>query len=329
MRILVTGGAGYIGSHMVRMLHQKNIETVVLDSLEHGHKEAIPDSVRLITGNIGDRELLDKIFAEQSYDAVIHFAAYLSVEESVKDPVKYMTNNVIRPVSILDAMEQAKVKYFIFSSSAAVYGFPSIVPIPEDHPKNPSSPYGLSKLTFEHLLHVYSRKNTIESISLRYFNACGASFDGKYGESHDPETHIIPLAINTALGKRNEFYLYGTDYETRDGTCERDYIHVEDLASAHLAALDALMNGHQTSVYNVATGKGATNKEVVNIVKKITGKDFPVLEKPRRAGDPNILVADPGKIINELGWQPQHSEIESIISSAWKWHESHPNGYSS
>lgn len=327
MKILVTGGAGYIGSHMVRMLHAKKIETVVLDTMEYGHQEAIPSAVPVIVGNTGDRDLLNKIFSEHTIDAVIHFAAYLSVEESVKDPIKYMTNNIIRPVALLDAMEEAKVKYLIFSSTAAVYGFPSIVPIPEDHPKNPSSPYGLSKLTFEHLLHVYSKKKTIQSISLRYFNASGAALDGSHGESHNPETHIIPLAIQTAMGKRKEFYLFGTDYETRDGTCERDYIHIEDLCSAHLLSLDALINGHDTTIYNVATGVGATNKEVVQMVKKVTAKEFPVLEKTRRPGDPNILVADPKKIMTELGWKPTYSDLETIVSSAWKWHSIHPEGY--
>lgn len=327
MKILVTGGAGYIGSHMVRMLHAKNIEAVVLDSMEFGHKEALPAGVPLVVGNTADKQLLDSIFREHTIDAVIHFAAYLSVEESVKDPVKYMKNNIVGPVSLLDAMEEAKIKYLIFSSTAAVYGFPSIVPIPEDHPKNPSSPYGLSKLAFEHLLSVYSKKKTIQSVSLRYFNASGASLDGNHGESHNPETHIIPLAIQTAMKKRKEFYLFGTDYETRDGSCERDYVHLEDLCTAHLLSLDALMNGHETTIYNVATGNGATNKEVIEMVKKVTGEDFPVFEKLRRPGDPNILVADPKKIMNELGWKPTHSDLESIVSSAWKWHSTHPEGY--
>ncbi|MCX8008438.1 MAG: UDP-glucose 4-epimerase GalE [Patescibacteria group bacterium] len=327
MRILVTGGAGYIGSHMVRMLEKKNIYTVVLDSLEHGHQAAIPQNIPCIVGNVGDGDLVKEILHDHAIDAVIHFAGYLLVEESVKDPVKYMVNNIIRPVAILEAMEEAGVKYFIFSSTAAVYGFPQIVPIPEDHPKNPVSPYGISKLSFEYLLSVYSRKQTIRSISLRYFNACGASLDGNHGEAHDPETHIIPLALKTAMGKRKEFFLYGTDYETRDGTCERDYIHIEDLCEAHLLAWDALAAGHQTDIFNVGTGRGVTNKEVVSEVKRITGKDFSVLEKPRRPGDPSVLVADSKRIMKELGWKPQHSDIETIITSAWKWHTTHPHGY--
>lgn len=327
MKLLVTGGAGYIGSNMVRMLVKKNIDVVVLDSMEHGHKEAIPSTVPLVVGNTGDRDLLNKVFSDHKIDAVIHFAAYLSVEESVKDPIKYMTNNVVRPVSLLDTMEEFGVKYLIFSSSAAVYGFPTIVPIPEDHPKNPSSPYGLSKLVFEYLLGVYSRKKTIQSVSLRYFNASGAALDGMNGEAHDPETHIIPLAIQAATGMRKEFYLFGTDYQTRDGSCERDFIHIEDLASAHLLALDALMNGHETTSYNVATGNGVTNKEVVNAVEKVTGKKISLIEKSRRPGDPNILVADPKKIMSDLHWKPEYSNLESIIASAWKWHQGHPNGY--
>jgi UDP-glucose 4-epimerase len=327
MKILVTGGAGYIGSHMVRMLAKRNIDTVVLDSMEHGCRESLPSETTLVVGNIEDKNLIQSIFNTHRIDAVIHFAAYLCVEESVKDPIKYIINNTIRPVSLLECMEEAGVKYIIFSSSASVYGFPSVIPIPEDHPKNPVSPYGLSKLSFEYLLSVYSRKKTIESISLRYFNACGASLDGKHGEAHEPETHIIPLAIQTAMGQRSEFYLYGTDYHTRDGSCERDYIHNEDLCAAHLLALDALMNGHITTVYNVATGKGATNREIIASVKKTTGSDFSVIEKPRRMGDPDVLVADPAKIHKELGWKPKYSDLETIIQSAWKWHRSHPEGY--
>ncbi len=327
MNILVTGGTGYIGSHMVRVLARKGIRPVVLDSLEHGHKASIPDQIPLVVGNVGDKETVLRILQEYTIDAVIHFAGYLLVEESVRDPIKYMVNNIIRPVSLLEAMEEAGVRYLIFSSTAAVYGFPEVVPIPEDHPKNPVSPYGVSKLSFEHLLSVYSRKKTIQSISLRYFNACGASLDGEYGEAHDPETHIIPLAIKTAMGHRKEFFLYGTDYETRDGTCERDYIHIEDLCSAHLVALDALANGHQTDVFNVATGRGITNKEVVEAIKNITQRDFPVIKKPRRPGDPNILVANPQKIMTTFGWKPQYSDIQTIVSSAWKWHTTHPHGY--
>lgn len=326
MNILVTGGAGYIGSHMVRMLVDRGMNVTVLDSMEYGHEQAIPKEAKLIVGSTADKNTLEQCFAK-SIDVVIHFAAYLSVEESVRDPVKYFHNNVIFPIELLDAMTRAGVKRFIFSSSAAVYGNPITVPISESHPKNPESPYGLTKWCFEELLRVFDRSRGIRSVSLRYFNAAGASLDGAHGESHSKETHIIPVAIGVAQGKYTEFSLYGTDYETRDGSCERDYIHVEDLCEAHIVAFDALMNGHVTDAYNVATGNGSTNKELVAQVKKTTGVDFPVKEAGRRPGDPGILVADPTKIKNEFGWNPKHSDLKTIVESAWKWHKTHPNGY--
>lgn len=325
--MLVTGGAGYIGSNMVRMLVARGHTPIVLDSLEYGHKEAIPKSVPLIVGNLKDKATLDPIFSEQKIDAVIHFAGYLMVEESVREPIKYMRNNVIYPVTLLNVMRDFKVDKIIFSSSAAVYGNPQKIPIPEDHSKNPISPYGLSKWCFEELLRVFNKDTGVRSISLRYFNACGASLDGQRGEDHNPETHIIPLAIRTALGGQKEFKLYGTDYPTRDGSCLRDYIHVEDLAEAHLLALEALNHGHQTDIYNLATGEGTTNKEVLAAVKKVTGMDFPVRETGRRAGDPHSLVADATRFKKEFNWKPKYSDISTIVSSAWKWHKSHPNGY--
>jgi len=327
MNILVTGGAGYIGSNMVRLLAACGHTPVVLDSLEYGHKAAIPQSVPLIVGNIKDQSVVQSVFAKYPIEAVIHFAGYLMVEESVRDPIKYMRNNVIAPVTLLNVMREHSVDKIIFSSTAAVYGNPIRIPIPEDHPKNPTSPYGLSKWCFEELLRVFHHDTGVRSISLRYFNACGAEAGGKNGEDHSPETHIIPLAIATAMGKQKEFFLYGTDYPTRDGSCSRDYIHIEDLAQAHLLALDALANGHETDVYNLATGDGTTNKEVVAEVKKITGVDFTVNEVGRRAGDPHSLVADPAKFKKEFGWKPKYSDISSIVSSAWKWHKNCPSGY--
>ena len=284
MNILVTGGAGYIGSNMVRLLVSRGHMPVVLDSLEYGHKQAIPDSVPLIVGNVKDKEAVEPIFKKFHIEAVIHFAGYLMVEESVREPIKYMHNNVIYPVTLVDVMHDYNVDKIIFSSSAAVYGNPQTVPIGEDHPKNPTSPYGLSKWCFEELLRVFYHDTGVRSISLRYFNACGAALDGVNGEDHSPETHIIPVAIRTAIGKQKEFSLYGTKYPTRDGSCLRDYIHIEDLAEAHLLAFEALMSGHRTDVYNLATGDGTTNKEVVAEVKKVTGLDFPVQEAgPRPA----------------------------------------------
>ncbi|OGG34487.1 UDP-glucose 4-epimerase GalE [Candidatus Gottesmanbacteria bacterium RIFOXYB1_FULL_47_11] len=327
MNILITGGAGYIGSNMVRLLVARGYNPVVLDSLEYGHRQAIPESVPLVVGNIKDQAIVESIFAKYQIQAVIHFAGYLLVEESVHDPIKYMKNNVIYPVTLLNGMRDHKVDKIIFSSSAAVYGNPQKLPIPEDHPKNPTSPYGLSKWCFEELLRVFHHDTGVRSISLRYFNACGAALDGKNGEDHTPETHIIPAAIRTAQGKQKEFFLYGTDYPTRDGSCLRDYIHIEDLAEAHLSALDALAAGHKTDVYNVATGEGTTNREIIDAIKKETGINFPVREQGRRAGDPHSLVADATRIKKEFGWQPKYSDIQTIVASAWKWHKLHPNGY--
>lgn len=327
MNILVTGGAGYIGSHMVRMLAARGYSPVVADSLEYGHKQAVPAGVPLIVGNIKDKSALDPIFAKYKIAAVIHFAGYIMVEESVREPIKYMKNNIIAPMTLLAVMQEHGVDKIIFSSSAAVYGNPTTIPIPESHAKNPTSPYGLSKWCFEELLRVTDYQHHIRSISLRYFNACGASLDGRHGEAHNPETHIIPVAIRAALGGQKEFQLFGTDYPTRDGSCLRDYIHIEDLAEAHLLALDALSQGHTTDVYNLATGEGTTNKEMVAAVKKVTGIDFPVRESARRAGDPHSLVADATRFKKDFNWRPKYSDIETIVSSAWKWHKNHPNGY--
>lgn len=327
MKILVTGGAGYIGSHMTRMLSDKGYETVVLDSMEFGHREAIPKSSTLIVGNVSDANVVRKIFTDHAIDGVLHFAGYISVEESVKNPIKYMRNNTIGPVTLLEAMREAKVAKIIFSSTAAVYGNPVKVPIPEDHRKEPVSPYGLSKWAFEELLRVYDRSYGVKSIALRYFNACGASLDGKHGELHVPETHLIPLACQTALGKRDSFALYGTDYRTPDGSAVRDYIHIEDLCAAHILALEALGNGHVSDIYNVGTGIGVSVKEVIQAIRKISGRTFSVKESPRRSGDASELVSDPGKLMKEFGWTPSYSDIETIVKSALSWHTNHPDGY--
>lgn len=327
MRILVTGGAGYIGSHMVRMLVAGGHEVAVIDTLEYGHTEALADRASLVVADIGDRNALDRILSSQKPEAVIHFAGYINVEESVRDPLRYMTNNVSSPLVLLEAMEGHGVNKLIFSSTAAVYGTPITVPIPEDHPKAPTSPYGLSKWNFEQLLAYVDRRGTIRSISLRYFNAAGAALDGNHGEAHEPETHIIPLAMATAMGKQKSFSLYGTAYPTKDGTCVRDYIHIEDLCRAHLLVLDALMAGHKTDIYNVGTGEGVTNREMVAAIKRETGVDFAVVETDPRPGDPHTLVADPSRLMKEFGWKPKHSDISTIVGSAWKWHREHPEGY--
>lgn len=327
MKILVTGGAGYIGSNMTRMLVARGYEPVVLDTLEFGHREAIPSTVPLIVGSVGDKEVVEQIFRDHDISGVLHFAGYLQVEESVRLPIKYMNNNVIAPIVLLEAMKEAGVKRIIFSSTAAVYGNPQSVPIPENHPKAPVSPYGLSKWMFEELLRVYDRSFGIKSISLRYFNAAGASLDGAHGEVHVPETHLIPLACLAALGSGKGFGIYGTDYETPDGSALRDFIHIEDLAEAHILTLEALGNGHASDVYNVGTGDGVSVKEVVDAVKKESGSDFEAKLASRRPGDPAILVSDPSRLKKEFGWEPKHSRISSIVASALKWHRSHPKGY--
>ncbi|MBP9814427.1 UDP-glucose 4-epimerase GalE [Candidatus Woesebacteria bacterium] len=327
MNVLVTGGAGYIGSHMVRTLASRGSKAIVLDTLEFGHKSALPKEAVFVEGNISDEALITQVITENNIDAVIHFAGYLRVEESVKDPIKYMQNNVIRPIALLEAMRKTGVDKIIFSSTAAVYGTPTISPIPEDHPKEPVSPYGLSKWCFEEMLAQYDKMAQIRSISLRYFNAAGASGDGLTGEDHAVETHLIPLACQAALGKRAQMYMYGTDYPTADGTAVRDYIHLDDLCDAHLVTLDALEAGHATDRYNVGTGIGISVKEVLSVVKEVSGVDFMVTNAPRRSGDPAELVADSNKLQKEFSWQPKFSDIRSIVSSAWNWHKSHPNGY--
>lgn len=327
MKILVTGGAGYIGSHMTRMLADRGYQPVVLDTLEFGHKEALPKEAELIVGNVGDKTVVEKLFREHDIQGVLHFAGYLQVEESVRFPIKYMHNNVIAPVVLLEAMREHNVTRIIFSSTAAVYGNPVIVPIPEHHPKNPVSPYGLSKWTFEELLRVYDRSFGIKSIALRYFNAAGASLDGTHGEVHDPETHVIPLACRAALGLGKGFAIYGTDYKTPDGTALRDFIHIEDLCEAHVLALEALGNGHASDIFNVGTGDGVSVQQVVDAVRLVSGTDFQANRADRRAGDPAILVSDPSRLKKAFGWEPKYSNIKSIVESAYKWHGSHPEGY--
>ncbi len=328
MKILVTGGAGYIGSHMTRMLASRGYEPIVLDTFEFGHRQALPNGATVIQGNVGDASLIQRIFAEHKIHGILHFAGYIRVEESMRQPIKYMKNNVIAPVTLLEGMKEAGVKHIIFSSTAAVYGNPVTPLISEDHKKDPVSPYGLSKWAFEELLRVYDRSFAIRSIALRYFNAAGAALDGNNGEMHAEESHLIPLACAAALGKRPEFMIFGTDYKTPDGTALRDYIHIEDLCEAHILALEALFSGHQSDVYNVGTGQGVSVQEVVNVVKDVAGKTFNVRKSDRRSGDPAVLVSDPRKLMREFGWKPKHSDIRNIVESAMRWHATHPEGYS-
>ena len=325
MKILVTGGAGYIGSHTVDLLQKEGYEVVVFDNLVYGHKEAV--SCPLVVGDLLDKKAVRKVFEENKFTAVIHFAAYALAGESMSKPGKYFENNILGGLNLLEAMKDFGVKYIVFSSTCAVYGYPEKLPVTESSPLNPVSVYGESKLTFEKILRWYDEIYGIKNICLRYFNAAGADLEGRIGEDHQPETHIIPLAIKTALGQQEEFTLFGDDYPTPDGTCIRDYIHVLDLASAHIKALEFLQKENRSDIFNVGTGNGYSNKQILEMVKKISGVDFPIKIAPRRPGDPAAIWADNKKIKKVLGWQPKYSDLEIIIRSAWKWHQSHPFGF--
>jgi len=325
MKILVTGGAGYIGSHTVDLLQKEGYEVVVFDNLVYGHKEAV--SCPLVVGDLLDKKAVRKVFEENKFTAVIHFAAYALAGESMSKPGKYFENNILGGLNLLEAMKDFGVKYIVFSSTCAVYGYPEKLPVTESSPLNPVSVYGESKLTFEKILRWYDEIYGIKNICLRYFNAAGADLEGRIGEDHQPETHIIPLAIKTALGQQKEFTLFGDDYPTPDGTCIRDYIHVLDLASAHIKALEFLQKENRSDIFNVGTGNGYSNKQILEMVKKISGVDFPIKIAPRRPGDPAAIWADNKKIKKVLGWQPKYSDLEIIIRSAWKWHQSHPFGF--
>lgn len=326
MKILVTGGAGYIGSQMVRQLREKNHEVIVFDDLTSGHKMAVGETP-IVTGDLLDKKALEALFSEYQFEAVMHFAGVISMKESTENPYKYFQINTYGALNLLETIVKHHVLKLIFSSSAGVYGNPLKIPIAEEDQKNPTNPYGQSKLMVEEILTWYDKIYNLRSISLRYFNASGASLDGQFGENHQDETHLIPLAAQAALENR-EFTIFGKDYQTKDGTCIRDYVQVVDLCEAHLLALDALTSGHKTDAFNVGPGIGYSNNEVVAMVKKISGVDFPVKYGARRPGDANELVADPAKIKNELNWQPKYSDLEIIVKTAWDWHKNHPKGYS-
>jgi UDP-glucose 4-epimerase len=321
--ILVTGGAGYIGSHTVLALQQVGYSVVVLDNLVYGHRELVEQvlQVELISGDIGDRPLLDQVFAKYNIQAVIHFAAYAYVGESVTHPAKYYRNNVAGTLTLLEAMEQAGVKYIVFSSTCATYGIPHQIPIPEEHPQAPINPYGTTKLMVETILSDFDQAYDLRSVRFRYFNAAGADPQGRLGEDHDPETHLIPLVLLTALGQREQILIFGTDYDTPDGTCIRDYIHVTDLAQAHVQGLDYLLAGGTTTVFNLGNGNGFSVREVINAAKAVTGRSIPVVESDRRPGDPAILIGSSTKARKILGWQPEYSELEVILEHAWRWHQ--------
>lgn len=320
--ILVTGGAGYIGSHTVLALKQAGYEVVVLDNLVYGHRELVEQvlKVELVVGDTSDRNLLDKLFQSRNFAAVMHFSAYAYVGESVTDPAKYYRNNVLGTLVLLEAMLAANIKNFVFSSTCATYGVPSVVPIPEDHPQDPINPYGASKLMVERILADFNTAYDFKSVRFRYFNAAGADPSGMLGEDHNPETHLIPLVLFAALGKRDSISIFGTDYPTPDGTCVRDYIHVSDLADAHVLGLDYLLKGGDSSVFNLGNGKGFSVKEVIETAKKVTGKNISIKECESRLGDPPALIGSGERAREVLGWNPKYSSLEAIISHAWQWH---------
>lgn len=326
MKVLVTGGAGYIGSITAQELVKKGHQVVIYDSLENGHRQAVKD-LELVIGETQDVKFLINLIRDKKIQAVIHFAAYIEMAESYKNPYKYFYNNVYGSLQLFKAMVKNKVTRLVFSSTAGVYGHPVKLPIKEEDPKNPENPYGESKLMVENILKWFAKAYDLQSICLRYFNAAGATLKGKLGEDHDPESHLIPNVIKTALGLEKEVILYGDNYKTPDGTCIRDYIHVSDLASAHILALEALEKDSQSNIFNIGTGKGYSNKEVIEMVKKVTGKDFKVKVSSPRPGDTDQLVADPSKIKKEFNWQPKHSDLETIIKTAYQWHKSQPKGY--
>ena len=325
MSVLVTGGAGYIGSVVVEDLRAQGESVVVLDNLVYGHRQAVDASIPLFEGSIGDKELVRKIVGEYGVDAAMHFSAYTYVGESVEEPAKYFENNFVETLHLLDALRDGGVKRFIFSSTCATYGVPQRTPIDESHPQWPINPYGWSKLMVERALEAYDTAYEMKFVALRYFNAAGAS--ERYGEDHDPETHLIPLVLKAALGKIPKVSIFGDDYDTPDGTAVRDYIHISDLSSAHSLALDHLRAGHHSQFINLGNGNGYSVKEVIETARSITGRDIPADVGPRRAGDPPQLVGDSRRAREVLGWNPRFAEIEKIIESAWIWHLAHPDGY--
>ncbi|WP_238884662.1 UDP-glucose 4-epimerase GalE [Clostridium sp. YIM B02551] len=326
MAILVCGGAGYIGSHMVAHLLEEGQEVIVVDSLETGHKESV-NGVKLYTGDLRDKEFLNRVFNENDIDAVIDFAAYSLVGESMVEPLKYFNNNVYGTINLLETMKEHGVKNIVFSSTAATYGEPENTPILEGDKTLPTNAYGESKLIVEKILKWCDVAYGIKYTVLRYFNAAGAHVDGNIGEDHKTETHLIPLILQVALGKREKIMIFGDDYNTSDGSCIRDYIHVSDLASAHLLALKRLENGGESRIYNLGNGTGFSVKEVIEVARKVTKHEIPAEVAERRAGDPAILIASSNKAVEELGWEPRFNTLENIIETAWKWHSNHPNGF--
>lgn len=325
--ILVSGGAGYIGSHTVESLIERGFNTIVVDNLVTGHRKAVPQKAIFYEGDISNKELISKICKMHKIDAVIHFAARSLVQESMLRPELYFYENTAKTNIFVATLIENSVNKIVFSSTAATYGIPEKVPIEEGTETEPINPYGASKLMIEQSFFWLEQAYGLKWIALRYFNAAGASLDGSIGEDHEPETHLIPIILKTALGQRKVISIFGTDYDTFDGTCIRDYIHVIDLAEAHVLALEALNKGEQSGIYNVGTGNGFTVREVIEKAKTITGIDIPVIDAPRRKGDPDILVAKVDKIQSILKWQAQYSDLDTIIATAWQWHKKNPDGY--
>lgn len=319
-KILVVGGAGYIGSHMVKDLLDKGCDVITLDDLSTGHRSLLPGG-SFVKGDLGDEDVLNRLFSSHNISAVMHFAAFSLVGESMENPLKYYRNNLAATTSLLSSMIRHNVKRFIFSSTAAVYGEPLEIPITETHPCNPTNPYGATKIAVERMLQDCDSSYGLKYVSLRYFNASGADESGTIGERHTKETHLIPLVLKVATGEREYISIFGTDYPTPDGTCIRDYIHVNDLTQAHLLALEALLSGEESAIYNLGNNQGYSVREVVELAKKVTGKKIPVLEADRRPGDPARLIASSEKIKTSLGWNPKYENLKTIIKTAWVWHQ--------
>ena len=324
--ILVIGGAGYIGSHMCKHLAQSGYQPIVLDSLVSGHREAVKWGT-FVNGSLDDSVMLKQILEQHSIAAVMHFAAFCYVGESVTNPAIYYQNNVAATISLLQSMIETNVKNFIFSSSSATYGEPIEIPISENHPQDPINPYGRTKLMVEQIINDFSNAYGLSSVALRYFNAAGADPDGELGEDHRPETHLIPLVLQAALGRKQDIKVFGNDYATKDGTCIRDYIHINDLASAHLLALERLLNGHPGENYNLGNGDGYSVLDVIETARKVTGKLIPFEISDPRSGDPAVLIGSSRKAMDELGWKPKYAELDVIIEHAWNWHRKNPEGY--
>ena len=327
MTILVLGGAGYIGSHTVYALIEKGVDVVVIDNLETGHIEAVHEKARFYKGDIRDRAFVDSVLDKEKIDAVIHFAANSLVGESMVNPLKYYDNNVNGTKVLLQSMVAHGLDKIVFSSTAATYGEPEKVPILETDRTEPTNTYGETKLAMEKMFKWTDRAHGLKYVSVRYFNACGAHVSGKIGEAHSPETHLIPLILQVPLGQREYISIFGDDYDTSDGTCIRDYIHVTDLAQAHILAVDYLMKGNESNIFNLGNGVGFTVKEVIDTARKVTGHEIPARIAERRAGDPARLIASSDKARQVLLWKPEHADLEEIISTAWNWHKNHPNGY--